>query len=73
MRPLRVEPVDVPPDVDPGGVDAVVGLEIHVLVLDATPQALNEHIVAPGPASIHRQLAAPIEDGGRELLGGELP
>ena len=53
MRPLRIEPVNVPPDVVSGGADAVVGLEIHALVLDATPQALKEHMVAPGPATIH--------------------
>ena len=72
MPPARIEPVDIAVDVGPGGADAVVDLEIHAFVLDAAPQALHEHIVAPCSTSIHRQLAAPIEDGVRELVGGEL-
>jgi hypothetical protein len=52
--------------------DAVIGLEVHPLVLHAAPQALDEDVVPPGTAPVHRQLAARLENDIGELLGGEL-
>ncbi len=72
MRPLRVEPVDVSPDVGPGGTDVVIGLEIHAFVFDAAPQPFDEHVVAPGATPIHGQPAATLEYGLGEVLSREL-
>jgi hypothetical protein len=33
--------------------DAVVGPQIHLLVFDAAPQPLDEHVVAPRALAVH--------------------
>ena len=40
---------DVPPKPVSRRRDAVVGVQIDLLVLDASPQPLDEHVVAPPP------------------------
>src|SRR5271168_1835345 len=72
MRPVRVEPLQVPADVRARRADTVIGFEVHAFVLDAAPQAFDEHIVPPGAAPVHGELAAAVEHGLGELLGGEL-
>lgn len=54
---VPVELAEVAADVGPRGADTIMGLEVDAFVLHATPQALYKHVVAPGPASIHRLLA----------------
>jgi hypothetical protein len=34
----------------------VVGMQIDLFVLDRLPQPLDEHVVAPGTASVHADL-----------------
>ena len=34
------------------GADAVVGLQVHALVLDAAPEPFDEHVIAPGAAAV---------------------
>src|SRR5260370_1560109 len=41
---------------------AFVGPQIHLLVFDAAPQALDEHIVPPSPFTVHAD---------RNAVGGE--
>lgn len=72
MRPMRVEPFHVPGDVGPRGADAVVGLQADAFVLDAALQPLDEDVVAPGAASVHRESAAALEYSPGEVFGGEL-
>ena len=72
MRPVRVVPVKVISNVGARRAYAVAGFEVNAFVLHAAPQALDEDVVAPRAAPIHRQLAAPGEHhlgefGGREL------
>src|ERR1700712_4266164 len=33
--------------------DALVGVQVHLLVFDAAPQPFDEHVVAPGAPAIH--------------------
>ena len=48
--------------------DAVIGSQIYLLVFDGASQPLDEHIIPPGSAPVHAEVAAPILDGVHELL-----
>lgn len=52
MASFMVVPVDVACNVGACLADGVVGLEVHALVLDRTPDALDKHVVPPRPASL---------------------
>src|ERR1019366_1246640 len=58
VRSSGVVPAQVVGDVGARGAHAVVGLEVHALVLHAAPQPLDEDVVAPGAAPVHAELAA---------------
>ena len=58
MWSLGVVPVKVVGDVGTGGSHAVIGHQIHALVLHTAPQPLDKHVVAPGTTPVHRQLDA---------------
>src|SRR5271156_2589295 len=45
--------VEVAADRSPRLADAVVGSQIDLLVLDAAPQAFDEHVVAPSALAVH--------------------
>ena len=47
MRTAAIVEVEVAADRSAGLADAVVGSQIHLLVFDAAPQLLDEHVVAP--------------------------
>ena len=72
MGSAGVVPTDVFGNVGPRGADAVVGLEVHALVLHAAPQPFNEDVIAPGPTPVHAQLAALVQHRIGEVSGGEL-
>src|ERR1043166_734504 len=57
MRAMYVVPVQIVGDVGACRAHALVGLEVHPLVLRAAPQALDEDVIAPGSTSVHGQLA----------------
>ncbi len=42
----------------------VIGMQIHVFILDTLPQALDEEIVAPGSLAVHAELDAVLLDLG---------
>src|SRR3954449_8493634 len=48
-------------DRGPGLADRVVGPEIHLLVLDRSPEPLNEDVVAPSALAIHADGDAGLE------------
>ena len=62
----------VPPQSLMGGADAVVGPQIHLLVLHAPPQPFHEHVVPPAAGAVHTDLDAMVFQEPRELLAGEL-
>jgi bifunctional non-homologous end joining protein LigD len=72
MGSMLVVPGQVVGDVSTRGADAVVGLQVHPLVLDAAPQALHEHVVSPGTAAVHGQPAAAAQNDLGEFDRGEL-
>src|SRR5450756_2176315 len=50
--PAVVE-VQVAADRSAGLADAVVGVQIHLLIFDAAPKPLDEDIIPPGPFAVH--------------------
>ena len=59
MRPMAVVEVDVAAERSSRLVDAVIGPQIHLLVFDSAPEALEEHVIAP---------RAPADHGDRNLV-----
>src|SRR4030095_13143356 len=49
-----------------------VGSQIDLLVFDAFPQSLNEHVVAPSPFAIHADGDAVVGEDAGEGRTGEL-
>jgi len=52
--------------------DAVVGFQIDLLVFDAAPRPLDEHVVAPGTFAVHADGDFCIEQHTGEVDAGEL-
>ena len=50
----------------------LVGVQIEVLVLDASPQPLDEHIIDPTPLAVHAHAHALGLQRLGEVIGGEL-
>src|SRR5262245_31286233 len=64
--------VQIASDQSAGLADAVVGAQIHLLVLDAAPQPLDEHIVAPGAPAVHADGDPVFDQHASECRAGEL-
>ena len=69
MRDCKVE---VAADRSAGLADAVVGAQIHLLVFDAAPQPLDEHVVPPGALAVHADRDAVAGEHAGEGRTGEL-
>lgn len=48
-----VKAVDIATQRDPGLRDAGIGPQVDLFVFDGPPEALDEHVVPPGPLAIH--------------------
>jgi hypothetical protein len=72
MRPSVIVEVEVAPDRRARLGSGVVGFEIHLLVLDAAPQPLDEDIVPPGALAVHADRNAVAGEHAGEGLAGEL-
>ena len=72
MRPHLVIERQVPPHALMGGADAVIGPQIHLLVLHTPPQPFDKHVVPPAAGAVHADLDAMVFQQSRELLAGEL-
>ncbi len=53
------------------GLDGVVCVQIDLLVFEALPQALDEHVVPPTPFPVHADLNAVVGEKPGELLAGK--
>src|SRR5215211_3422489 len=73
MRSAGVVEAEIPADRGAGLGDRVVSSEVDLLVLDRSPEPLDEDVVAPGTLAVHAD-GDPIS-GQRtgEGLAGELP
>src|SRR5829696_9671787 len=59
-------------DRGPGLADRVVGPEINLLVLDRSPESLNEDVVAPRASAVHADSNPSLEQHAGEVVAGEL-
>lgn len=55
-----------------GRTDGLVRVQIDLLVFNALPQSLDEHVVSPAPFPIHADLDAVVGEQPGELLAREL-
>src|SRR5580704_4227496 len=53
MRSSSIVEGEIPADRTSRLGDALVGMQINFLVLDAFPQSLDEHVIPPCPFAIH--------------------
>ena len=60
MRSPRVVERQIAGQPVPGGGHAFIGAQVDLLVFDATPEPLDEDVVAPGPLAIHADLEAGV-------------
>src|SRR3954470_13330919 len=72
MWPPAIVEVEVTANRSAGVADAVVGSQIHLLVFDAAPQALDEHVVPPSSFAVHADRNAVVGEHGREGRACEL-
>ncbi len=72
VRTAGVVEVDVGGQAAAHGADRLVGFGVDVLVLDALPQPLDEHVVAPAAAPVHADGDAVAVQRVGELQAGEL-
>src|SRR6185312_14649660 len=64
--------VQIPTDRGPGLADRVVSPEIHLLVLDRSPEPFDEDVVPPRASAIHADGDAGLEQHAGEVVAGEL-
>lgn len=72
VRPARVVEREVSFQPSLGLRNAVVGVQIDLVVLDRTPQALDKDVVAPAALAVHADLDAAILEQRGEVGAGEL-
>ena len=64
--------VQVAADRSAGLANAVVGIEINLLVFNAAPQPLDEHVVPPGALAVHADGDPVFDQNASECRAGEL-
>src|SRR3546814_17874597 len=58
VRPSAIEEAAVAADPGAGPGDAVIGPQVHLLVLDRAPYPPDDHVIAPGAPHRHADRAA---------------
>src|SRR6266481_3850989 len=71
MRPMAVVEVDVAAERNSRLVDAVIGPQIHLLVFDTAPEALEEHVIAPRAPAVHAARNLVLDQDVGEGVTGE--
>src|ERR1035437_2029106 len=72
MRALRIVKVQIPADGGARVADAFIGSQINLLVFDAAPEPLDEHIFAPGGLAVHADRDFVFYQHASKSLAGEL-
>ena len=72
MRAALIVEHEVLADAGPRIADAVIGMQIDLLVLDRLPEPLDEDVVSPAPFTIHADADAARLERASELQTGEL-
>ena len=53
MRAAAIVAVKIPPNRDPSLRDALIGMQVDLLVLHRPPEPLDENVVPPGAFAVH--------------------
>src|SRR3979411_2710940 len=72
MRSTAIVEIEISADRVSCLADAFVGPQIHLLVFDAAPQPLDEHVVPPGAFAVHADGDAVAGEQAGEGRAGEL-
>src|SRR5215472_17008910 len=72
MWALSIVEAEIASDGAAGFANAVIGPQIYLLVFDASPQTLDEHVVAPSALAIHADRYSPFGERAGERRAGEL-
>src|SRR5450755_4501541 len=72
MRSAAIVEIEVSADRVSRLADALVSPQIHLLILDAAPQPLDEHVVPPSPFAVHADGDAVAGEQAGERRAGEL-
>ena len=72
VRTPAVVELQIAPDPTARCAHRVIGMQIHLLVLDRFPQPLDEHVVAPTSLAVHADGDAVLLEQLREFETGEL-
>ena len=72
MRAAAIVEIEIAPDPIARRADAVVGVQIDLLVLHAAPEPLDEHIVSPGAFAVHADCDLVLRQHGGEGCAREL-
>src|SRR5271169_6341115 len=72
MRSAAIVEVEISADRCACLADGVVGPQIHLLVFDAAPQPLDEHVVPPGAFAVHADRNAIVGEHAGEGRAREL-
>src|SRR6266478_10031021 len=72
MRSAAIVEIEISANRVPRLADALVGVQIDLLVFDAAPQPLDEHVVAPGAFTVHADGDAVVGKHAGEGRAGEL-
>ncbi len=52
--------------------DGIIRVQIHLLIFNALPESLHEHVIPPAAFAVHADVNAVVFQKSRELLAGEL-
>src|ERR1017187_4067828 len=72
MRSAAIVEIEISADRVARLADALVGPQIHLLVFDAAPQSLDEHVIAPSPFTVHADGDGVAGEHAGEGCAGEL-
>src|SRR6478752_6750428 len=72
MRTLAIVEGQIPPERSACLADAVIGMQIDLLIFDRPPQPLDKDIVAPRTATIHADRDRVLQQQAGERGAGEL-
>ena len=72
MGPSRIVELEVSSDPDSGFRNRFIRSQVHLLVFDASPESLDEHVVPPAPPPVHADPDPGLFQKAREGLTCEL-
>src|SRR5712672_3402584 len=72
MRSAAIVEIEISTDRMARLADALIGPQIHLLIFDAAPQPLDEHVIPPSPFAVHADGDGVAGEHAGECRTGEL-